>query len=193
MHKGNDADEVLKYTTTILEKRQYAVLQPIGAQVLRDMEVSMHEPFMESMVDAMLIKMETDIFTENLGEETKVVPFHNFERVRFPSRTPHLAFSAALAAIAVVAFYAGADTWVYLLLILAFLAGAIVDLLITPKEKRVDVSGEVEVEVQSMYRFPENDKVYPKELGLPYKSVEVRTYKRYDDGTDGLDDLEEEH
>ena len=191
-HIGRPKDEnnLAEYMTTVLEKRRYGVVQPIGAQILHDMEITQHEGLWESVFDSMLIKMETDIFTEVLDTQEREVPFSNFEVVEFPSRKPHLVFAAVLSAMAIFAFAMGADTWVFLFIILAMFAGAIFDLLVTPREKRVDVQGVVEVEVESLLRFPENNKVYPKELGRPYKAVEIRTYKRYDDGSD---DLEEEY
>ncbi len=171
-------DEMATVMTTILEKRKVAAAVPVPVQMLHDAELSMLEDFMH---DTVLLKLESFVFEEKLHHGTEVVPFSKTKFVPRPSRLPYLILSLILAAVAVVALVLGAPAWVYLMVVASYVVAAAIDHIYTAKEAMVTVRGEVEFDVDTLVRFPENTKVYPHAFGRPYKNIEVRTWMHYDD------------
>lgn len=173
------SDKLGNIGRTILEKRKVAAMAPIGAQLLHDMEISVLE---DVMLDTVLLKLESFVLEEKVAHGVEKVPFHKSQWVEYPAYKPSILVVLTTFAVSLVLMLLGASPLLLLIPLAAFSAEAIgYYSRYGSHGEYVTVSGEVEFEVDSLIRFPENNKVFPKEMGRPYKAVEVRHYARYDE------------
>ncbi len=170
-------DEMATVMTTILEKRKVAAAVPVPVQMLHDAELSMLEDFMH---DTVLLKLESYVFEEKLHHGKEVVPFSKTKYVPIARDRGLLVAPVIGGIVAVVAMLYHLDA-LALIALVAIIAYNWLSVLTSPEEAVVRVDGEVEFDVDTLVRFPENSKVYPHAFGRPYKNIEVRTWMHYHD------------
>ena len=171
------AEKALQVGRVMLEKRKVVAGLPIGAQILHDAEISVMENFIEN---SLLLKLESFVLEEQFNHGVETVSFSKTKYIPIERDRILLALASTLVGAGLISYAFGAPVLVLLLCLVALGVAVLLSYLFSPTEKTVTVSGEVEFNVDSLIRFPENNRVFPPEFGRGYKAIEVQTYTTYD-------------
>lgn len=156
------ADDIVRYETLTLEKAKVAAMQAIGPQMAYSMKADVAADF---ITRNLVVRLQSEVLSHKDGTDEQEV----YSEVEVLPHKRHLLFLCLpLAGLGVALFVLAAHTLAAIVFAVAF-ALSVAYVLSRPQRARKLFR----VKAERWVRFPENTRVYPRELGSPVVQIIV--------------------